>query len=55
MKKLFMVMLTLFVVSAFTATAPDFTITDLNGNTHKLTDYTNNGKFVLVALAMGEN
>jgi uncharacterized Rossmann fold enzyme len=57
MVKLLLIVLTIVLVAnADSATvAPDFTVTDIDGNTHHLDEYTSNGKYVLLEIFMAEN
>ena len=53
MKKLFVVIIALVLgLSAYSqtnlTTAIDFTVTDVDGNTHHLFDYLNDGKYVVL-------
>ena len=53
MKKLFVVVIALVLgLSAYSqtnlTTAIDFTVTDVDGNTHNLFDYLNDGKYVVL-------
>ena len=56
MKKLFTILTICWSLSSFAqladgSVAPDFTVTDINGNSHRLYDYLNNGYTVIIDIS----